>query len=72
MKMLSYIQTILLVAIIMYLVITITVSFILWEWREDIYNIALWDTFLRGWYLSIVALISGGAISKEETSYDTY
>lgn len=72
MKILSYIQTILLVAIIMYLVITLTVSFILWEWRMDIYNIALWDTFLRGWYLSIVALISGGAIFKEETSYDTY
>ena len=72
MKILSYIQTILLVAIIMYLVITLTVSFILWEWRGDIYNIELWDTFLRGWYLSTVALISGGAILKEETSHDTY
>lgn len=72
MKILSYIKTILLVAIIIYLLIVLTTSFVIWEWKETIYNIALWDTFTRGWYLSIVATISGGTILKEETSHDTY
>ena len=66
MKILSYIYTISAVAIITYLLIILTTSFVTWEWKETIYNVSLWDTFIRGWYLSIVVTFSSLLIIKEE------
>ena len=72
MKVLSYLFTTVTIASIIYLSIVLTSSFVIWEWKETIYNISCWDSFIRGWYLCMVVVSSAMHIIKEETSYDTY
>lgn len=66
MKAHNYIGTIVAIAITVYLLIVLITSFILWEWKETIYNVSCWDSLIRGWYISTVVTFSAINIIAEE------